>query len=342
MTDRSRLHHAALAFEAEGRFRDAIDAWTVLNRQQPDGDVEQRLVRLRHEAALQLDTSAPIDPWPRVLADPFPNVVGRPPEILGDALTSELLGGAILHHGGVLVRELVEADRALELVEIIDAAFDAREAHLSGAPLSETTPWFAPDPVYDAAGPQAVVRRTLNRNLNAVIASDSPRALFKLIDALERKGLPEIVGEYFGQAPVLSVEKTTLRRVRPGPSPAWHQDGSFLGSNVRTVDIWVALSRCGEGTDSSGLEVLPRRLDHILECGTERARTGIEILDEDVQRAADGIAPVRPTFEPGDALLFDELLLHRTMPGLTRVRYALEVWTFASSSCPESYVPIAL
>jgi hypothetical protein len=342
MTDGSKMREAAAAFEATGRIRDAIDAWTVCNREQPDPEVEQRLVGLRHEAALQLDASAPLGPWPPALADPFPDVVGQPPEVLGDELTSEVLGGSILHHGCVLVRELVEADRAHELVELIDAAFAAREEHLSGAPLSETAPWFAPDPAYDVIGPQAIVQRALNRNLNAVIASDSPRALFKLIDALEQKRVPEIIGGYFGEPPVLSVEKTTLRRVRPGPFPAWHQDGSFLGSGVRTVDVWVALSRCGEGTDASGLEVLPRRLDHILDYGTEQARTGIEVLDDEVQRAGGGIAPVRPTFEPGDALLFDELFLHRTMPGLARTRYALEVWTFASSSCAESYVPIAL
>lgn len=342
MTDRSKMRDAAVAFEAQGRIRDAIDAWTVVNREQPETEVEQRLVGLRHAAALQLGASVPTHPWPHPLADPFPNVIGQPPEILGDELTSEVLGGAILHHGCVLVRELIEANRARELVELIDAAFDAREAHLAGAPLSETAPWFAPDPAYDAIGSPALVQRALNRKLNAVIASDSPRALFKLIDALEQKRVPEIIGGYFGEPPVLSVEKTTLRRVRPGPSPAWHQDGSFLGADVRTVDVWVALSRCGGGTDASGLEVLPRRLDHILEYGTEEARTGIEVLDDEVQRAGGGIAPVRPTFEPGDALLFDELFLHRTMPGLAHARYALEVWTFASSSCAESYVPIAL
>src|SRR5207253_2253844 len=105
-------HDAALAFEAKGRFREAIDAWTLLNRAHPDTEVEQRLVRLRHEAALQLDASVPVGPWPRPLADPFPNVCGLPPEILGDELTSEVLGGAILHHGCVLVRELVAAARA--------------------------------------------------------------------------------------------------------------------------------------------------------------------------------------------------------------------------------------
>lgn len=338
----SNLFDAAVELEATGRYRDAIAAWTIVNREDPQSDIEERLVKLRHEAALQAGVDPPVDAWPRPIADPFPDLVGHPPEIGADDLTWPILGGSILHHGCLLVRGLVESKRARALVEVIDAAFAAREAHLSGAPRAETTPMFAPDPFYDAVGPQASLQRTLNRNLNAVIASDSPRALFQLIDALEQHHVPEIVGEYFGEPPVLSVEKTTLRRVRPGPSPAWHQDGSFLGTGVRTVDVWVALSRCGDGTDSSGLEILPRRLDRILECGAEGARTGIEVMADEVERAGGGIAPVRPTFEAGDALLFDELFLHRTMPGLPRDRYALEVWTFASSSCTESYVPMAL
>jgi hypothetical protein len=340
--DTAQMRDAALALESSGSLRDAIAAWTAVNRRRPESDIEQRLVRLRHEAA-RIDTNGgPVGPWPRALADPFPGVVGQPPEIRGDELTPDVLGGAILHHGCLLVRQLIDADRARGLVDIIDASFAARERHLAGAPVSETAPWFAPDPEYDAIGPQASLQRALNRNLNAVIASDSPRALFDLVDALEQHRVPGVVADHFGEPAVLSVEKTTLRRVNPGPSPAWHQDGSFLGAGVRTVDVWVALSRCGDGTDSSGLEIVPRRVPNVLDHGAEGARTGIEILPEAVQRAAGGIATVRPTFEPGDALLFDELLVHRTMPGLPRARYALEVWTFAASSCTESYVPLAL
>ena len=34
-----------------------------------------------------------------------------------------------------------------------------------------------------------------------------------------------------------------------------------MGLSSRAVDIWVALSECGEGTDAPGLSILPRRLD---------------------------------------------------------------------------------
>jgi hypothetical protein len=46
---------------------------------------------------------------------------------------------------------------------------------------------------------------------------------------------------------------------------------------------------------------------------------------------------VRPVFEPGDALLFDHLLVHRTgtAEGMQEVRYAVENWFFAPSAYPQ-------
>ena len=45
--------------------------------------------------------------------------------------------------------------------------------------------------------------------------------------------------------------------------------------------------------------------------------------------------------EPGDALLFDELFLHRTATDetMTRDRYAIETWFFAPSVYPGDQIP---
>ena len=51
-------------------------------------------------------------------------------------------------------------------------------------------------------------------------------------------------------------------------------------------------------------------MNAVVEHGTAASRTGIEVMPEDVERVGAGIDTVCPTFEPGDALLFDELLLH--------------------------------
>ena len=55
----------------------------------------------------------------------------------------------------------------------------------------------------------------------------------------------------------------------------------------------------------------------------------------------DGI--VRPIFEPGDALLFDELFLHQTGidPAMAKPRLAIESWFFGASRFPGTYVPLS-
>ena len=52
---------------------------------------------------------------------------------------------------------------------------------------------------------------------------------------------------------------------------------------------------------------------------------------------------MRPIFEPGDVLLFDEMNLHATAadPSMPNPRYAIESWFFGLSGFPPQYVPIA-
>src|SRR5437764_1125240 len=88
--DRSEVRNRALALESEGRIRDAISAWNALNRIEADPWIETHLVDLRCdpnnvEAADGVRNGAAhgrgLEPWPRVLPDPFPDVANRPPEI---------------------------------------------------------------------------------------------------------------------------------------------------------------------------------------------------------------------------------------------------------------------
>jgi hypothetical protein len=53
---------------------------------------------------------------------------------------------------------------------------------------------------------------------------------------------------------------------------------------------------------------------------------------------------VRPIFEPGDALFFDELFLHQTGsdPGMPRPRFAIENWFFGGSAFPREFAPLAV
>jgi hypothetical protein len=66
------------------------------------------------------------------------------------------------------------------------------------------------------------------------------------------------------------------------------------------------------------------------------------IGEPEVIRALDSLEPAYPHFEPGDALLFDELFVHCTgmRTGLTGQREALETWLFTPSTFPPDYVPL--
>jgi hypothetical protein len=156
--------------------------------------------------------------------------------------------------------------------------------------------------------------------------------------------IPEIVRGYLGETPALSVNKCVLRKVPVDAWPSWHQDGAFLGADVRTINVWVALSDCGGDADAAGLELIPRRINHVVTTGTLGAMHMHAAAPAEVDKAAGDVAPQTPRFGPGDALLFDHLLMHRTAtrPGLTRDRYALEAWLFAPSTFPADYAPLAL
>lgn len=92
------------------------------------------------------------------------------------------------------------------------------------------------------------------------------------------------------------------------------------------------------------MDVVPRRLDGIVETGTAGARFDWSVSAERVREVLDGEAFLRPEFQAGDLLLFDELFLHRTADseGMSRDRHAVETWCFGRSAYPDKQVPLVL
>jgi hypothetical protein len=342
MTDIAPAATAALQ-EAEGlveagRVLDAVRLLTRANRASGDPAIEVRLVELRHRAFTELPDTSPYDTWPRTLPDPFPDTVGAPPEVDLEGLSSDVLGGAIVNHGCLLVRGFLDPDAVGRLIATIDRAFDACDARNDGVPLSETVPWFAP---FSAPGHTLTFgERWWVRNGEGVWTADSPRALFEVLEEFDRRGLGEILAGYLGEPPALSVKKCTLRRVPVETGTDWHQDGAFLGQGIRTVNVWLALTDCGE--DAPGLDLVPKRLP-LVETGSEGAQFDWSVGPGVVERVAGPDGVMRPRFGAGDALLFDERFLHRTgvSEGMTRSRYAIESWFFAPSHYPDPQIPLA-
>jgi hypothetical protein len=322
---------------ADGQPREAIDLLSAANRRARDTRVEQRLVQVRHTGFASIDRLPGRDNWPPDTADLFP-VGGHPPEIAGFELTAEALGSGILRHGCLLVRGLVPRSRVAPLVEATDKAMEFYDAHCDGVPVSETAPWFVP--FAPDAGYSVRYGRQWVRDAGGAWLVDSPRALFELTETLHHAGVDRALTGYLGERPALSVKKCTLRRVPPDTRADWHQDGAFLGAGIRTVNVWLSLSHCGDY--APGLDIVPRRFDHIVETGTHGAQFDWSVGPDLVEQVAADAKVVRPIFEPGDALLFDDFFLHQTgvSPGMTHERYAIESWFFAPSTYPDDQIPI--
>ena len=111
---------------------------------------------------------------------------------------------------------------------------------------------------------------------------------------------------------------------------------------VRSLNLWLALSRCGD--EAPGLDLVPRRLDGLATTQTDEAMLDYQVSQRVAEEVAGDKPIVRPIFEPGDALFFDELFLHKTAsdPAMPKPRFAIENWFFAGSSFPSDYAPLAV
>lgn len=334
--DGARAIAEAEALLRAGRAHEAIATLTGANRARRDARLEERLVRLRHEAFAGPAGAPGEDRWPPDAPDLFPGATGLP-ELPYSELSGDALRAGVLRHGALIVRGLLREDRVDALVDDIDRAFAACDAYAAGAPVEETTPWYVP---FDAGGDLIARVRKWVRGGGGVLTAESPRSAFDILDAFDEIGLGEILTDYLGERPALSARKWTLRKVPVDTSTNWHQDGAFLGPDLRSINVWLALSRCGD--DAPGLDVVPRRIDEILPTGTDGAIFDTSVGPAVVERAARDAPVVRPLFEAGDALLFDDLFLHRTAvgAGMARERYAIESWFFAPSHYPADQIPV--
>ena len=179
-----------------------------------------------------------------------------------DELTPELLRAAIVSRGALLVRGLLDPSEAERLAGEIEQAFQAHEAHKEGgSPAEAYYEEFNPE-----SGFQLGSRAWVN-TASGLWATDSPRVMFSMLEAMDRAGLQRLATGYLGERPAISIEKCTLRRVNPDFLPgnnysAWHQDGAFLG-DVRALNDGspchaAATSRPGWTSCRSGSITSPR------------------------------------------------------------------------------------
>jgi len=306
-------------------------------RERPDRAAARRLLRLRHLAGIRKLGSGDGEPrFPDPDSARLPAADGLP-EFSRSDVTPGLLRAGILRDGCLLVRGFVDGDAALAFGARIDELFAERERHDAGDPVADGLyEEFKPNPRF-----QDVVARRWIKDGGGVLAADSPQLSFEMLELFRSAGLPELVDGYLGEPALISVHKTTLRKAEPSVPGAWHQDGSFMG-DVRSLNVWLSLSRCGDV--APGLDLVPRRLDHLVARQTDEAILEIQVSQRKAEEAAAGTPIIRPIFEPGDALFFDELFLHQTAsdPSMPNSRFAIESWFFGRSAFPADYAPLAL
>jgi len=329
------------ALAGEGRYLDAIDYATTKNRRLRDAAVDRQIVIWRHDAFAAIPHSAGRPDWPPNIPDQFPTVPGVP-EIHGaQALSSERLGGAIQHHGGLIVRGFLVPQETEAFVRGIDKALAAQARFNEGQAESDDACWYTPFPA--EAGSRIRHFQRIAQMDSGVLTADSPRNLANVVAMMRAKGVDSAIEGYLGERPALSIGKSTLRRVPPRESSGdWHQDGAFLGETIRTVNFWLCLSHCGQ--EASGLGMVPRRIARVVETGTHGAYFNWSVGHDLAIELAEGRSIASPVFEPGDAVFFDQLFLHRTegRPGFTKPRYAIESWFFAPSTYPKDWGPLVV
>lgn len=302
---------------------------------EPQRDREMR--RIRHLIGADVIRSPPDRPEYVAPAEAAPSrgAGSGCPEITAGELTPEVLRAAILDGGCLLVRGLMPEGESLDMADGIERSFATRTSLADGGRDA--------DGYYDELEPEdafEVNDRDWIEQGGGVLAGDSPRLLADMLEAFERVDLPEVIEGYLGEKPLISADKSTLRKATPEVGGAWHQDGKFMGE-VRSMNVWLALSRCGD--EAPGMDLVPQRLENLVPTGTEGAWLPDQVADAVAVEAAGETGVVRPVFDPGDALLFDELFLHSTAsePAMTKPRYAIESWFFGPSAFPSIYVPLA-
>ncbi|MEP4146699.1 MAG: phytanoyl-CoA dioxygenase family protein [Halioglobus sp.] len=281
------------------------------NRIAVNRELEARLVDLRMEAGAGLRLNAGTLKAPEY-PDPFAGCISLP-EVSGAELNATVLGGALLHHGGLLVRGLY-SKRQLERLQRLAAQQEEidREDH---SPLGT-----------------------------------SPHTLFELLETYRESGLLDTVNAYLDGQPLMFAERIKLRQHRAQTHKhaaiPWHQDASFFGGKSWAVNCWAAVTSCGDG--NPGLGVIPRRTENHLGWNPADGLAPLDYGNSMPQQELAALCAGRPredvVLQPGDALLFDEMTVHRTNSRPWRLPKQIVTisWFFRASGFPEWGTPLAV
>ncbi len=119
---------------------------------------------------------------------------------------------------------------------------------------SATSPAKRPGTDRSSRSPRTSGVRGMVKRRSGSWLADSPTSTARVLDDLHTAGVIAAISTHLGERVFFSLQKSTLRRSAPkNELTGWHQDGSFLGPEVRTMNVWVSLSRCGGVAPAPGL-----------------------------------------------------------------------------------------
>jgi len=275
-----------------------------------------RLAVLRHEVGAARVREAPACSPGSPPEDLFLGTVGAP-EITRAELTAAHLAAGLRHHGALVVRNIIDAEDVQRLRGLIDGR-DWSVPQCPADPSGEPFPGSAP-------------------------MKCSAASLQALVEAYQNAGFATVLAKYLGEDPVLLSERLLIDRQVLKTGLPWHQDGAFFGANVGAVNSFLALDSCG--VNATGLTVATRRFDEVVGVAPgERAQLayGNAFDHEDILEMAGADRVITPALEPGDAILLDEMTMHRTAapPANAQPRAWAITWFFAPSRFPEQRHPL--
>ena len=285
----------------------------------------------------------------RIPGTPLPTTTagedsGCLPEIHASDLNTATIQAALSAKGALIVRELLPTQMIAPLCAAIDAVIEACSLSGEAARQQQRSPYFDPPDILSEVMKNAELGRSraFHRDSGSAMCAEAPCVAETLLDLYGVLGLKELLQDYLGEPPCLSVKKWVLRKTRmPVHEAGWHQDGAFMGQDIKSLNVWIPLTRCGGASGAPGMDIVPRRLHDIV--GAKDALFDWSVNPGQINQQFPDTPPISPLFYAGDALLFDHLLLHRTQyrPEFERPRHAIETWFFGCSSAPSNQVPLA-
>lgn len=164
-----------------------------------------------------------------------------------------------------------------------------------------------------------------------------PLDVDEVLQAVAHSAAAAPLSTALGPSPWCNLAQSWLRHGRPPHS--WHQDGAlrhdFLAhagqpapadAALPMQTLWIALTPCGE--DAPSLQWVDATVPSLL--------SPPELTHEVVLMRHGETALQHAMLQPGDALLFDGLCLHRThlTPAMTQPRLSLELRFFRADALP--------